>query len=313
MKQFSWENLDMRCHRFKGNIAGFLRFQNSHSVLLIVGLAVYLAFWGCASPPQHAFVSETGYARLQKFEPVQESSGTREDGGARVENLSVTQESLDAVLTYDLVGAGADVRDEVIVEISMDDGKTWKTPKGLWGDVGKGIGTGKGKRVRWAAIEEFNEGLDAVVRFRVTTLTERNSPPSARPAQARECVVRDGRFCRYGNGIVKDTSTGLEWVSGPDKNLNWHNARSWIQSINLDGGGWRMPALSELESLYVQGAGTRNMTFLLKTSNWYVWSGEIKDSSFAWGFYFRYGDRYSSRRTDNSRGGVLAVRSRGTR
>ncbi|RJR27509.1 MAG: DUF1566 domain-containing protein [Desulfobacteraceae bacterium] len=302
-----------KSHSFKDSILNFLNCQNFHSILLTVGVAGFLWIWGCASPPQNAPGSETSYSSPQNLQPVQEVSSTRKDGGARVENLSVRQDGLDAVLNYDLIGEDSDVRDEVIVDISLDDGKTWKTPKGLWGDVGKGIGTGRGKRIQWAVLEEFNGGLDAVVRFRVVTLTERDSPPSAGPDEVRACVARDGRFCLHGNGIVKDTSTGLEWFSGPDKNLNWHNARSWIQSINLEGGGWRMPTLSELEGLYTQGAGTRNMTSLLKTSSWHVWSGEIKDSSFAWGLYFRYGERYSSRRTDSSKGGVLAVRSRGNR
>jgi len=136
-------------------------------------------------------------------------------------------------------------------------------------------------------------------------------PPQAPAPYTLNERARDGVYIAYANGIVKDTSTGLEWVAWTGRNMNWNNARSWVQSINLEGGGWRMPTLNELEGLYRNGSGTKNMTPLLSITGWHVWSGETKDSSFAWGFYFRYGERYSSRRTDSSKGGVLAVRSRG--
>jgi hypothetical protein len=136
------------------------------------------------------------------------------------------------------------------------------------------------------------------------------TPPAPAPYTPNE-IARDGVYIAYANGIVKDTSTGLEWVAWTGRNLNWNNARSWVQNFNLDGGGWRLPTLTELEGLYRQGSGTRNMTPLLRIEYWHVWSAETKDSSFAWGLHFRDGEKYSSRRTDSSKGGVLAVRSRG--
>ena len=72
-------------------------------------------------------------------------------------------------------------------------------------------------------------------------------------------------------GIVKDPNTGLEWMAGPDRDTNWYEAKSWVQSL---GSGWRMPTLDELAGLYKKGAGPRNMTPLLKTTGWWVWSGE---------------------------------------
>jgi len=94
------------------------------------------------------------------------------------------------------------------------------------------------------------------------------------------------------NGMVSDLRTGLQWKAGPDRDTNWNEARSWVKSLNLDGGGWRMPTMDELKTLYKAGAGSRNMTSLLKTSGWRVWSGETtKDSSVARGFDFDDGSR----------------------
>jgi len=63
-------------------------------------------------------------------------------------------------------------------------------------------------------------------------------------------------------------------------------------SLNLDGGGWRMPTMEELSGLYKKEAGSQNMTPLLKTSGRYVWSGENEGSLEASRFYFIRGDSF---------------------
>lgn len=99
-------------------------------------------------------------------------------------------------------------------------------------------------------------------------------------------VARDAHYEKYASGIVKDTKTGLEWYAGPDKHTKWAKAKSWVASLNVGGGGWRMPTREELSTLYQKGAGKRNMTPLLKTEGWFIWSGERRDSSYVWFFHF---------------------------
>jgi len=133
-----------------------------------------------------------------------------------------------------------------------------------------------------------------------------------------EVIVRDGTFIAYANGVVYDKKTGLEWFVGPDRETDWYEAKEWVENLNVAGGGWRMPTNEELKTLYQKGAGTRNMTPLLKTTGERVWSGEtrdslsaILDSSSAWGFFFSDGtdDWYCRDDSgDNARG--FAVRSR---
>ena len=123
-------------------------------------------------------------------------------------------------------------------------------------------------------------------------------------------IDRDGRFIAYDNGIVRDTETGLEWIAGPDRDMTWDEAKSWVQSLNLAGGGWRMPTMDELEGLYKKVAVSRNMTMLLE-KEWYVWSGETKDSSYAWGFSFYTGSRVWYERGSSMHKHAFAVRSRG--
>ena len=48
-------------------------------------------------------------------------------------------------------------------------------------------------------------------------------------AQSKSDVIKkDGDYLLYANGIVKDTKTGLEWKAGPDRDMNWNEARSWV-------------------------------------------------------------------------------------
>jgi len=97
---------------------------------------------------------------------------------------------------------------------------------------------------------------------------------------------RYGVYVDYANGTVGDTNTGLEWKVGPDRDMNWNEARAWVKSLE---GDWRMPTMDELSTLYQEGEGYRNMTPLLKTTGWVVWSGEERGFYIAWGFDFFYG------------------------
>jgi hypothetical protein len=92
-------------------------------------------------------------------------------------------------------------------------------------------------------------------------------------------IGRDGVYVAYKNGIVRDTSTGLEWFVGPDRDTDWYEARSWVKGLSLDGGDWRMPTTDELQGLYKKGASPRNITPLLKTTGWWAWSGETISTS----------------------------------
>ncbi len=106
-------------------------------------------------------------------------------------------------------------------------------------------------------------------------------------AQAQEAEAT--RLKALESEVFYDKNTGLEWLAGPDKATSWYDAKKWVENLTVAGGGWRMPTRKELRTLYKKGAGKRNMSPLLKTTGWRVWSGETKDSSSAWGFDFLIG------------------------
>ena len=106
--------------------------------------------------------------------------------------------------------------------------------------------------------------------------------PGGKPA-------RDGRFVKYPNGIVYDTANKREWLAGPDKDTTWYEARDWVNGLNrngFEGGGWELPSMSQLKELHNEGKGSRNMTPLLETFGWWIWSSEKKSASAAWAYNF---------------------------
>ena len=119
------------------------------------------------------------------------------------------------------------------------------------------------------------------------------------------------RFTKAKNGVITDSVTGLEWYVGSDQHNTWYEARAWTKTLTVAGGGWRMPSLSELKALYQKEAGTyNNMDPVFRTPGVWVWSGQLKDSSFAWGFAF-YSGQEGVHGLDYGYGRqALAVRSR---
>jgi hypothetical protein len=106
-------------------------------------------------------------------------------------------------------------------------------------------------------------------------------------------VGRDDHFAKLANGIIHDSKTGLEWIAGPDRDMSWYEVEEWANSLeHFEGGGWQMPSLDQLMTLYEKGKGTRNITPLLKTNGWFVWSRDIKDPSSAWQLLFHNGNKH---------------------
>ena len=81
------------------------------------------------------------------------------------------------------------------------------------------------------------------------------------------------------NGVVTDNITKLKWQDDYSDNANavkrtsWQNAIDYCEALTLDGGGWRLPNVKELESLVDSSKSNPSIdaTFLNTTSNDY-WS-----------------------------------------
>ena len=115
------------------------------------------------------------------------------------------------------------------------------------------------------------------------------------------------RFTVSTDGVITDSQTNLEWAVGPDQNTDYDSAVAWVAGLTTAGGGWRMPGVDELQTLYQKGVGKRNLDPSFKTTGWWVW-GEPRDSSSAWCFFFNNGERDWYDRDDSNGNRVIAVR-----
>jgi len=123
-------------------------------------------------------------------------------------------------------------------------------------------------------------------------------------------VAEDVRFVKYDNGIVYDTKTDLEWYVGPDTDMTWIEAKEWVNSLSLDGGGWRMPTYSELRPLYQDGRGIGNMSPLFETTGRWVWADHGFQGTNKPGFSLDYGSESWENSSMSSTSRAFAVRSR---
>lgn len=129
-------------------------------------------------------------------------------------------------------------------------------------------------------------------------------------------VVRTHKHYRLMScGSIVDTKTHLEWYVESDVRMSWFQVESWVEHLKDCGGGWRMPTISELKSLYEKGGGggqSGNMDQIFpKAIGFVVWSGDETGEEEGWktvhAFDFQLGVPHKLKaRTSRN---VLAVRS----
>ena len=96
------------------------------------------------------------------------------------------------------------------------------------------------------------------------------------------------------------SGAALDWMAGPDKDMNWFQACQWIDS--LDENGWRMPSVKELKILEQSSAQNLSIT------GWWIWSKDKDGPLSAKGLDISKGEVYSGGRELDSGGRVFAVR-----
>jgi hypothetical protein len=133
---------------------------------------------------------------------------------------------------------------------------------------------------------------------------------AATPCASVEVVSTDRHLVKYDNDVVYDAQTGLEWYAGPDQGITWEEAHHWVSELDIEGGGWRMPSLKELETLFHVGDGINNITYLLSNSGYWIWAGRTKASAAKWLFSFSYGGEGWGGQAPPDGGRAVAVRNR---
>jgi hypothetical protein len=135
-------------------------------------------------------------------------------------------------------------------------------------------------------------------------------------------IARDAHFIKYGNDIVFDTKTNLEWYAESSKNVLWAEAKRRVSKLKVDGGGWRMPSIKELGTLFQSNIDGKDITNLLNVNYGFIWSGEKAGEFHAKGLNFENGQQESRATTgsmantymllnkEELEGKVIAVRNR---
>lgn len=109
------------------------------------------------------------------------------------------------------------------------------------------------------------------------------------------------------NEVVTDNVTGLEWQDDAEAKTvtkTWAEAQTYCANLSLDGGGWRLPTVQELQSIIVDGAHNPSIdttAFVNYTTSSYYWSSTTSAyfTSYAWivNFYDGYTSSYSESST----------------
>lgn len=98
----------------------------------------------------------------------------------------------------------------------------------------------------------------------------------------------DERFAVTSTGVISDSVTGLYWRVGPDRDIHWQEACSWVDSLP---GDWRIPFRYELASLF--SAGVRYGRWgPFENTGWLVWSIDLRSGPERHSFSFVPLDAY---------------------
>ena len=95
--------------------------------------------------------------------------------------------------------------------------------------------------------------------------------------------------------------------------MNYRTAEEYVRNLSLAGGGWRLPTIAELRSLYDKSKpGNADPVFNIDKNS--VWTSELDLPTNAWYFDFRNGKENTFNREplSESQGSFceMAVRSR---
>src|SRR5205823_1770356 len=116
----------------------------------------------------------------------------------------------------------------------------------------------------------------------------RGGAPSSTPPPGRYTIAL---------GTVYDTRTKLTWEQAfPTASYTWSDATAYCSSLSLNGAGWRVPTIGELQTIVDESTNPSidGATFPMTPSE-YFWSSSVvvDDPSRAWTCFFTNGSTYS--------------------
>ncbi len=123
-------------------------------------------------------------------------------------------------------------------------------------------------------------------------------------------VQRDGRYALYDNGIICDCYAGQEWLCNTDDDISWMDASAWATSVKINGGGWQLPSIKDLNGLYKRNKAADLLSPLFERTPGDFWSKETINDAEVLGFNFVPGNTFRTFKTISRRFRAMAVRPR---
>jgi len=116
------------------------------------------------------------------------------------------------------------------------------------------------------------------------------SLPSGETLKLRnDFVLLISPFNVSAEGVIKDLRTGLEWAPVPMMTVNYDHAVTYVKSLRLAGGGWRLPTVDELKGLHESGKKGCGLDYAFENRYPKAWSSDPKSPSKRWiGRFSRY-------------------------
>jgi hypothetical protein len=98
------------------------------------------------------------------------------------------------------------------------------------------------------------------------------------------------------NGTVLDTQTQLTWQQTmPPTRYGWAEAGQYCKMLSLDGSGWRLPTINELQTLVDDSKNpSLDTTAFPNSPSEYFWASStvVDDATRAWTTFFTNGSTY---------------------
>jgi hypothetical protein len=150
----------------------------------------------------------------------------------------------------------------------------------------------------WTSSVLTGPGLGWLVYFGTgfTSYSDMGSLYRARCTQPSPATAPAGRYA-IANGTVYDTQTKLTWQQVTSmSSYTWADAKTYCSGLSLDGTGWRVPAIGELQTIVDDSTNPSvDGAVFPMTPSEYFWSSSavVEDPSRAWTAFFANGSTYS--------------------
>ncbi len=193
--------------------------------------------------------------------------------------------------------------------LKLDDAGDWRLPSRIelaslvdWTAVGPSIDAAAfpattSENFWTSSVVKTDPGLVYLVFFLNGHTTYATLDYEYRTRCVRSPATAPTEHYTVANDTVHDNWTKLTWQQAfPTQRYTWADAATYCSGLMLDGGGWRVSSINELQTLVDDSINPSiDLTAFPMTPSEYFWSSSpvVDDASRAWTGFFTNGSTYS--------------------